>query len=227
MRDAQKVLSVCTRLSADAYRAGAIQRPLHSPDHSDDGSGDEQSKQTGCSGEELTETCCSDRACARKGFVDKDSMQKCCNDGGFKRKGFTEDGVRKKGSLARGIRSSSLTRLGAALEGAEDSAYPYLVVNIGSGVSILRVDARHVYERVGGTSLGGSTFLGLVSALTGCRTFEEAIAMAAAGDSTKVDMSVGDIYGEIGEDSLVRIKELDLGRGLRFGQGFLKWAETF
>jgi hypothetical protein len=216
-------LSNFTRLSADAYRAGAIQRPLHSPEHSDDGSGDERVKQTGCSDERLTETCCSNRACTRKEFSNEGVMQKCCGDSGFKRRGFTEDGVKKKGSLARGIRSSSLTRLGAALEGAEESAYPYLVVNIGSGVSILRVDARHVYERVGGTSLGGSTFLGLVSALTGCRTFEEAIAMAAAGDSTKVDMSVGDIYGEvgqdsliiygeIGQDSLIWIKELDLGR---------------
>ncbi|GAQ81909.1 pantothenate kinase [Klebsormidium nitens] len=135
----------------DAYRGGAIQRPLHSPEHSDDGSGDDRRQH----------------------------------------KAFPSG----KGSLARGIRSSSLTRLGAALEGAEESAYPYLVVNIGSGVSILRVDGRHVYERVGGTSLGGSTFLGLVSALTGCKTFREAIAMAAGGDSTNVDMLVGDIYG--------------------------------
>ncbi|KAG0616462.1 hypothetical protein M758_5G117700 [Ceratodon purpureus] len=80
------------------------------------------------------------------------------------------------------------------LEGTE-ALYPYLVVNIGSGVSILRVDAPESFERVGGTSLGGSTFLGLASALTGCTTFEEAINLATEGDSTQIDMLVGDIYG--------------------------------
>jgi type II pantothenate kinase len=79
--------------------------------------------------------------------------------------------------------------------GPRESLYPYLVVNIGSGVSILRVDNAENFERVGGTSLGGSTFLGLAAALTGCTTFEEAINFATEGDSTQIDMLVGDIYG--------------------------------
>lgn len=73
--------------------------------------------------------------------------------------------------------------------------YPFLVVNIGSGVSILAVYSPDSYRRVTGSSLGGGTFLGLCSLLTGCETFEEAIELAAAGDSTKVDKSVGEIYG--------------------------------
>ncbi|XP_077992001.1 pantothenate kinase 3-like [Glandiceps talaboti] len=73
--------------------------------------------------------------------------------------------------------------------------YPYLVVNIGSGVSILAVKSQEDYGRVSGTSLGGGTFLGLCCLLTGCQTFEEAIEMAASGDSTKVDKLVRDIYG--------------------------------
>ena len=44
-------------------------------------------------------------------------------------------------------------------------------------------------------SLGGGTFLGLCCLLTGCGTFEEAIQLAASGDSTKVDKLVKDIYG--------------------------------
>ena len=44
-------------------------------------------------------------------------------------------------------------------------------------------------------SLGGGTFLGLCCLLTGCQTYEEAIALAAAGDSNKVDRRVRDIYG--------------------------------
>jgi len=44
-------------------------------------------------------------------------------------------------------------------------------------------------------SLGGGTFLGLCCLLTGCSSFEEAIELAASGDSTKVDKLVKDIYG--------------------------------
>lgn len=73
--------------------------------------------------------------------------------------------------------------------------YPFLVVNIGSGVSILAVYSEKKYRRVTGTSLGGGTFLGLCCLLTGCETFEEAIALAEKGDSTKVDKLVKDIYG--------------------------------
>lgn len=73
--------------------------------------------------------------------------------------------------------------------------YPYLVVNIGSGVSILAVHSQTNFQRVSGTSLGGGTFLGLCCLLTGCETFEEAIDMAAQGDNTNVDKLVRDIYG--------------------------------
>lgn len=73
--------------------------------------------------------------------------------------------------------------------------YPYLVVNIGSGVSILKVSGPSTFERVGGTSLGGGTFYGLVRALTGCTSFEEALRLAERGKSATVDLLVGDIYG--------------------------------
>ena len=36
--------------------------------------------------------------------------------------------------------------------------YPYLLVNIGSGVSICKVNSPDSFERVSGTSLGGGTF---------------------------------------------------------------------
>ncbi|KAL5629243.1 hypothetical protein BROUX41_001850 [Berkeleyomyces rouxiae] len=73
--------------------------------------------------------------------------------------------------------------------------YPYLLVNIGSGVSFLKVSGPRQYERVGGTSLGGGTLWGLLSLLTGARTFDDMLAMADEGDNSKVDMLVGDIYG--------------------------------
>ena len=73
--------------------------------------------------------------------------------------------------------------------------YPYLLVNIGSGVSMVKVSGPKQYERIGGTSLGGGTLWGLLSLLTGARSFDDMLAMADRGDNTKVDMLVGDIYG--------------------------------
>lgn len=77
----------------------------------------------------------------------------------------------------------------------EENIYPYLLVNIGSGVSFLKVSGPRKYERVGGTSLGGGTLWGLLSLLTGARTFDEMLDNAAHGDNSNVDMLVGDIYG--------------------------------
>ncbi|TAQ85498.1 hypothetical protein B7494_g6188 [Chlorociboria aeruginascens] len=73
--------------------------------------------------------------------------------------------------------------------------YPYLLVNIGSGVSMIKVSGPRAYQRVGGTSLGGGTLWGLLSLLTGARTFDDMLGMAERGDNSKVDMLVGDIYG--------------------------------
>ncbi|KAF8433519.1 fumble [Boletus edulis BED1] len=80
--------------------------------------------------------------------------------------------------------------------GEEPSAHlPCLLVNIGSGVSIIKVDADGTFERVSGTSLGGGTLWGLLSLLTPARTFDEMLALSEKGDNAMVDMLVGDIYG--------------------------------
>jgi type II pantothenate kinase len=78
---------------------------------------------------------------------------------------------------------------------ARADIYPYLLVNIGSGVSMIKVSGPRQFERVGGTSLGGGTFWGILSLLTGARTFDEMLSMAEQGDNSGVDMLVGDIYG--------------------------------
>ncbi|UJR09218.1 hypothetical protein I4U23_013465 [Adineta vaga] len=76
-----------------------------------------------------------------------------------------------------------------------DMKHPFLLVNIGSGISILYVESESSYRRITGTSIGGGTFLGLCCLLTGCSTYDEAIQLASEGDSTKVDKLVKDIYG--------------------------------
>ncbi|KAF2747928.1 fumble-domain-containing protein [Sporormia fimetaria CBS 119925] len=73
--------------------------------------------------------------------------------------------------------------------------YPYLLVNIGSGVSMIKVSGPRQFERIGGTSLGGGTFWGLLSLLTGGRNFDEMLKLAERGDNSTVDLLVGDIYG--------------------------------
>ncbi|KAJ2317171.1 hypothetical protein GGI00_006834, partial [Coemansia sp. RSA 2681] len=79
--------------------------------------------------------------------------------------------------------------------GEADQLFPYMLVNIGSGVSILKVTGEGQYERISGTSLGGGTLWGLLHELTGMRSFDAMLDMTKAGDNTKVDMMVGDIYG--------------------------------
>lgn len=74
--------------------------------------------------------------------------------------------------------------------------FPYLLVNIGSGVSILRVDGPTSFERVDGSALGGGTFWGLGSLLTGGGDFDSILQLANGGDHRSVDMLVRDIYGQ-------------------------------
>ncbi|KAL0073476.1 pantothenate kinase [Phycomyces blakesleeanus] len=73
--------------------------------------------------------------------------------------------------------------------------YPYLLVNIGSGVSLLKVTGPNEFTRVSGTSLGGGTLWGLMSLLTGAQSFDEMLEMSKTGDNKNIDLLVGDIYG--------------------------------
>ncbi|KAJ3872048.1 MAG: pantothenate kinase [Lentinula lateritia] len=73
---------------------------------------------------------------------------------------------------------------------------PCLLVNIGSGVSIIKVDEDGQFERVSGTSLGGGTLWGLLSLLTPATSFDEMLKLSEQGDNATVDMLVGDIYGQ-------------------------------
>jgi type II pantothenate kinase len=60
---------------------------------------------------------------------------------------------------------------------------------------MIKVSGPNQFLRVGGTHLGGGTFWGILSLLTGATTFDDMLAMADRGDNSGVDMLVGDIYG--------------------------------
>lgn len=86
----------------------------------------------------------------------------------------------------------------------EEELYPYILVNIGSGVSIIKVTEDGKLERIGGSSLGGGTLWGLLSLLTSAQTFDEMLKLSKKGKNENVDMLVGDIYG--GDYSKVGLK---------------------
>ena len=79
--------------------------------------------------------------------------------------------------------------------GGGSTLYPYLLVQIGSGVSLIKVTSPTSHERISGTSLGGGTFWGLCRLLTGVRDFDKMLEMSQRGENKAVDMLVGDIYG--------------------------------
>lgn len=89
--------------------------------------------------------------------------------------------------------ASSVKRV--PLDLGDQQLYPYMLCNIGSGVSILHVIDEKNYKRVSGTALGGGTFFGLAKLLTKLKSFNECMEEAAVGDETTVNMLVKDIYG--------------------------------
>lgn len=64
-----------------------------------------------------------------------------------------------------------------------------------SGASFTRIDSPNHSQRICGTSIGGSFFWGVLRLLNYFNDPTEAIQAAAKGDSSNIDLSVGDIYG--------------------------------
>lgn len=87
------------------------------------------------------------------------------------------------------------TKIISGTSSSDNSIYPYLLVNIGSGVSMIKVTGPGVFERIGGSSLGGGTLWGLLSLLTDAKDYNEMLDMAQRGDNENIDLLVGDIYG--------------------------------
>ncbi|KAL1566182.1 Pantothenate kinase 2, mitochondrial [Salvia divinorum] len=100
--------------------------------------------------------------------------------------------------LLKAIRHEAFTHMEGRKEFVQldsNDLFPYLLVNIGSGVSIIKVDGDGVFERVSGTNVGGGTYWGLGKLLTKCKSFDELLELSQRGDNRTIDMLVGDIYG--------------------------------
>jgi type II pantothenate kinase len=73
----------------------------------------------------------------------------------------------------------------------------FLLVSVGTGTSVMRVDGEHV-QRLGGTPLGGGSVMGLGRVLVGTADFEEIVRLASQGDRRSVDLLIADVYPEGG-----------------------------
>ena len=80
-------------------------------------------------------------------------------------------------------------------------SYPHLLVSLGTGTSILRIDEARRVTRVGGTGLGGGTMRGFGRLLLDEPDHDILASLAAQGDRRRVDLLVSDLYGA-GEISL-------------------------
>jgi len=112
-------------------------------------------------------------------------------------------------------------KFGVTFEANPTPQLPCLLVNIGSGVSIIKVDADGSFERISGTSLGGGTLWGLLSLLTPANGFDEMLALSEKGDNEAVDMLVKDIYGQ--DYSKLGLKSTMIASS--FGKVFKKGGE--
>lgn len=74
------------------------------------------------------------------------------------------------------------------------NVYPFILVNIGSGVSILQVIGPSKYQRVAGTMIGGGTLLGLARLLIGVSDFDSIVQLSQKGSIGNVDLLIKDIY---------------------------------
>ncbi|XP_011622021.2 pantothenate kinase 2 isoform X2 [Amborella trichopoda] len=100
--------------------------------------------------------------------------------------------------LLKAIRHEAFTHMEGHKEFVQidhNDLFPYLLVNVGSGVSMIKVDGYGKFQRVSGTNVGGGTFWGLGRLLTKCKSFDEILELSQRGDNSAVDMLVGDIYG--------------------------------
>ena len=120
-----------------------------------------------------------------------DYLNKYTNDCFFITHGDLKDKITDRGKLTDG----GSQQIKQHFFSLKEELYPYLIVNVRSGASFIRVNGPDQWERICGTSIGSAFFWGILRLLNFYNDPTEAVYGAAKGDSTKIDMSVGDIYG--------------------------------
>ena len=67
-----------------------------------------------------------------------------------------------------------------------------IIISMGTGTAIIRADGDSI-THMGGTGVGGGTLLGLSQIMLNIRDFDHVMELAAQGDLSHVDLTVGDI----------------------------------
>lgn len=77
----------------------------------------------------------------------------------------------------------------------DESIYPYCISSMIEGSSTYKVIDKDKVERLGGSSIGLTTYWSLVKLICGYDNPLDAVLDAIQGDNSNIDLSVGDIFG--------------------------------
>jgi len=77
---------------------------------------------------------------------------------------------------------------------SETNYYPCLLVCCGSGLVFTKINADGTYKLLEVVTMGGKTFSGLGSMLTGCETFPELVELASLGNQRHVDTFTDSLF---------------------------------
>jgi len=108
---------------------------------------------------------------------------------------YHRDGTRSHDGIHFDALSYQMKKVPRPMPASMENIFPFLVVNIGSGVSIIKVDSPGSFKRISGTAIGGATYYGLCKLLCRCESYGQAMDLAERGDSRDVNLRVQDIYG--------------------------------
>ncbi|HGH7183027.1 type II pantothenate kinase [Bacillus cereus] len=97
----------------------------------------------------------------------------------------------------------------------------FILTNIGTGTSIHYV-YNDQYIRAGGTGVGGGTIMGLSKLLTNIDQFEDVIPLTKIGSRKDLDITVGDIYGNILSPIDTNLTASNFGKATNTNSNFSK-----
>lgn len=125
------------------------------------------------------------------GFVVKaiDYINRTTNDCFFKLIGPVNMKINETGKIDQSLKPNK------HFFSLKESLYPYLLVNLRSGATFHVVESKDKFRRVCGTTIGVSFAVGILRYMDMFQGPTEMCEAARNGDSSKIDMSVGDIYG--------------------------------
>lgn len=90
------------------------------------------------------------------------------------------DGTKHMHQVSNSVIKYNVERLFTQIVTLERT-YPYFIVNIGSGISIVKVISEDSFERVTGTSIGGGTVYGLANSIMDLDSFDDLMAQCDIG----------------------------------------------